>query len=121
MNITIAIDAYRLEYVPNSSISLYIAELVKALTLNNQVDRVYLCVPERPKNADYFNFDRQKVEYIFPKNKYNPIRSYRYEFLWVQKGLLETISKVKNDIDYFIFPYHQASVFLSKRIKAITV
>jgi glycosyltransferase involved in cell wall biosynthesis len=122
MSITIAIDAYKLDPVNrNTSGAKYIEELVNSLAINPNVKKVYLCVPSPPVEDIKSFYESEKVKFIHPKRKYNPNKNYRNEFLWFQIGLLDTIREVKNEIQYFIFTYHQAAVFLDRKIKAITV
>jgi glycosyltransferase involved in cell wall biosynthesis len=122
MSMTIAIDAYKLDPDNrNTSGAKYIEELINSLSVNPNIKTVYLCVPTPPAKEIISYYESEKVKFLHPKRVYNPNKNYRNEFLWFQFGLLDTIRKVKNEIQYFIFTYHQAAVFLDRKIKAITV
>src|SRR5690349_20832750 len=112
MSITLAIDAYKLDLEnKNTSGAKYIEELINALSENQKIKKIYLCIPSQPAFETVKSFESEKVKFIYPKRRYAPNKNYRNEFLWFQFGILDTIGPIKNELDYFIFTYHQAAVF----------
>jgi glycosyltransferase involved in cell wall biosynthesis len=120
--INIAIDAFRLVGNPYSSHAIYVYELVKSLLKNDEISHIYLLIPDRPQDHPMYGelAAQAKITFVVSGKKY-VIRRFTHELLWVQFGVIEALKSIPVPVQYLICQYHQCPVWVSRRIKVITI
>jgi glycosyltransferase involved in cell wall biosynthesis len=120
----IAIDAFRIVSEPNTSGAVYVSELAVALASDLSVTKIYLLFPIEPVDSIKRIFQsNSKITILVDKKPLDPASSWTSQLIWIQYRVVLMLKNVtkEGELDWFIAPYHQCPVFLTKNIKILTV
>lgn len=121
--ISVAIDAFRLISEPRTSGAAYVAELVKSLSVLEDVRKLYLLLPRRPASDFIYTelLTLKNVEFLYPANEVFPARNFKSQIYWIQTEIPHLIQQLSDTINYYVAPYHHPPLILPKTIRTVTV
>lgn len=116
-----AIDAFRLIAEPRTSGAVLVSEIVRELHQQAAIAQIRLVLPRQPDGDFLFGdlLKMAKVTSLVPRRPCYPENGFARNAHWIQvviPGILRT-----EDIGYFIAPYHQTPLFLSRSVRVMTV
>lgn len=121
--LSVAIDAFRLISEPRTSGAVYVAELVKSLSVLPDIKKLYLLVPKRPGSDFIYTelLNLKNVAFLYPANEVFPARNFRSQIFWIQKEIPHLIRQLSDTTNYYVAPYHHPPIILARGIRIVTI
>ncbi|RRR99942.1 glycosyltransferase [Aquabacterium soli] len=120
--IRVAIDGFRIVCERNTSGRAYAVELIAALSLRPEIEEIIVLVPwvDDAQLASLAHFPKISVQSANISKLLDPARSWFRKTYWIQWLIPGLISRKKIIFDWYIAPYHQCPLRLSK-VKVLAV